>query len=524
MRTAPSAGCRRTAVRMLALHVGRPDRRSAPSSRAPAGLRRPASTRPRISVCEASRRDVLGDRPEREDAVGLRRSPATRATAAVTRPPVSGARARRTMQEHLGLALAGEPGEPDDLARVRDQPDRPRRAVLARTAAAGRRDRAPAARLRRLARRDVPIAATSESRVKARRPFGSPRRGRLASPRPGRTPTGSRRGGARSAMVDATAARPQTDARRPGSWPATTGIERRGRLVQDDQPSRHVGHGEGAGDLDQLALADGEVADHVVGLDAVAREDLVELARRSAAHARPPAAGRAGAVHDARVLGDGEVRAERQLLRRRSAGRGAGQRPARAGRSRPSPPTADRASVRLPAVPARHAISVDLPAPLCPTRPRHSPAAAGEIDPAERADGAEGRVDAGKRDGGGLAEPRSLRRATSRRSTCGRVFRRVLDIGDAAPLGGGAGRPLEIVLVDAAGTAPRGPLAPPCRRGSCWATQKARVETPGRSRPTSSRSRWRPSAPSTRRARPAVAHDDERGVGRPAALKACAAP
>ena len=53
-------------------------------------------------------------------------------------------------------------------------------------------------------------------------------------------------------------------------------VQGRGRLVQDHQPGRHVGHREGARDLDQLALPDGEVADQIAGPDAVAREDLVQ--------------------------------------------------------------------------------------------------------------------------------------------------------------------------------------------------------------------------------------------------------
>ena len=72
---------------------------------------------------------------------------------------------------------------------------------------------------------------------------------------------------------------------------------------------------EGARHLDHLAPADREVADDVAGLDAVAGEDRVELRRRSAPPARrAPAEAAQRRVADAGVLGDGEVRAERQLL------------------------------------------------------------------------------------------------------------------------------------------------------------------------------------------------------------------
>ena len=49
------------------------------------------------------------------------------------------------------------------------------------------------------------------------------------------------------------------------SWPASTRVERRGRLVEDDERDRRVGDREGAGDLDHLAAADRQVADHVAG-------------------------------------------------------------------------------------------------------------------------------------------------------------------------------------------------------------------------------------------------------------------
>ncbi len=55
------------------------------------------------------------------------------------------------------------------------------------------------------------------------------------------------------------------------------GVERRGRLVEDDEAQRRIGDGEGAGDLDHLPARDREVADDVARGDAVAGKDLVEL-------------------------------------------------------------------------------------------------------------------------------------------------------------------------------------------------------------------------------------------------------
>src|SRR5690606_13189420 len=90
--------------------------------------------------------------------------------------------------------------------------------------------------------------------------------------------------------------------------------ERRGRLVEDDQPDTR-GRG-GARDLDHLALADGELRDRRIDVDAVAGKNLVERRPRPLAEALAPAGQRAGAVGrlDEEVLGDREVGAERQLL------------------------------------------------------------------------------------------------------------------------------------------------------------------------------------------------------------------
>ena len=67
------------------------------------------------------------------------------------------------------------------------------------------------------------------------------------------------------------------------------GIERGGRLVQDDQVQRLVGDGEGARHLDHLAPADRQVANDVGGCDVVARKDLVELGEDQVAGPAAPA-------------------------------------------------------------------------------------------------------------------------------------------------------------------------------------------------------------------------------------------
>ena len=81
------------------------------------------------------------------------------------------------------------------------------------------------------------------------------------------------------------------------SWPAVCDVERGGRLVEDDEPQRIVGDGEGARHLDHLALADRQIADHVGRPDAVAGKDLVELGEDEIAGAAAPAEA-AAARHD----------------------------------------------------------------------------------------------------------------------------------------------------------------------------------------------------------------------------------
>ena len=92
------------------------------------------------------------------------------------------------------------------------------------------------------------------------------------------------------------------------------GVERGGRLVEDDQTGRVVGNREGSGDLDHLPLGDRQVADDLAGVDAVTRKDPLELIRDEVGSRLPPAPAADSRMHDAGVLGNRQVRAERQLL------------------------------------------------------------------------------------------------------------------------------------------------------------------------------------------------------------------
>ena len=66
-------------------------------------------------------------------------------------------------------------------------------------------------------------------------------------------------------------------------------VQRRGRLVEDDEANRRVGGRECAGDLDHLPPRDGKIADDLRRVDVVAREDRVELAADQGGGAAAPA-------------------------------------------------------------------------------------------------------------------------------------------------------------------------------------------------------------------------------------------
>ena len=218
--------------------------------------------------------DVLGDRPEREDAVGLpvaghqrrcRRSP----------PLPSGAAPHRTAP----AASRSDPGRrarpaPRPRPHGPPAPDRPAARPLgpdARPAAVVARRQLPVSALL-AASATLPIAATSESRV------NSPA-GRDATTRPSRittTRSDAARISPRRCEISTHAPPPATNRRtKARSWSATT-ASRDGSARPGSPAGRHVGHREGARDLDQLALPDGEVADQIAGPDAVAGEDLVQ--------------------------------------------------------------------------------------------------------------------------------------------------------------------------------------------------------------------------------------------------------
>ena len=103
------------------------------------------------------------------------------------------------------------------------------------------------------------------------------------------------------------------------------GIERGGRLVEDDE-ARGVavsGVEEGDRDLDHLAVRDRQVRGTRAGLDAVAGKNPVERSANPSRGAPPPARpGDPGKQH-ADVLDDREVRAERELLEDAAQTRGA---------------------------------------------------------------------------------------------------------------------------------------------------------------------------------------------------------
>ena len=91
-------------------------------------------------------------------------------------------------------------------------------------------------------------------------------------------------------------------------------VERRRRLVQDHQFQRLRAGREGTRHFDQLALADRQLARHVVCTQAVPRKDHVERRHQLRAGARPPRPFGGLRLRDAHVLGQRQVVAQRQLL------------------------------------------------------------------------------------------------------------------------------------------------------------------------------------------------------------------
>ena len=207
------------------------------------------------------------------------------------------------------------------------------------------------------------------------------------------------------------------------------------------------------------------------------REDRVELRpdRRAGAAAPAPAAD-AGARAPARSRppsGSGRATApgRRSAGPRRARRAIAVRRCAR--RRRPAP---CRRPARRP--PFRTPTSVDLPAPLWPTSPTHSPARTAKSTPSSARTAPKALAAPGTAMTGGAVIQRRAQLAPAASITCDRVLERVLDVGHAALLGVWRGSPRGCPG-RCAGTAPPGPSAPRVPSRICCATQKASVETPG---------------------------------------------
>ena len=210
------------------------------------------------------------------------RSPATSATGSSTLASrLLLSRGVEQPPEHLGLALAGEPGEPDHLAAIGGElaPVGLRRRPRSRARRAGRPLRAAAAaRVAAAPFATLPIAATSESRVK-------PAAGRSATTLPSRMTMmrlAVERISPRRCEMRMHGAAARDEAADEGEeLPGDMRVERGGRLVEDDERQRRVGDREGARDLHHLPAADREVADDVARRDAVAGKISSSLSRIS---------------------------------------------------------------------------------------------------------------------------------------------------------------------------------------------------------------------------------------------------
>ena len=110
---------------------------------------------------------------------------------------------------------------------------------------------------------------------------------------------------------DAAAARGDEAAHEGEQLAGRMRIERRGRLVEDDQVQRLAGQRESARHLNHLPPADRQVARNVVRRDPVVRKDLVELGLDESGRLAPPAETAKRGMVDARVFGHAEVGAER---------------------------------------------------------------------------------------------------------------------------------------------------------------------------------------------------------------------
>ena len=234
-RTAPSAGCRRRATGSGCRRRGCGCRcvlRQSSAKRALAARGRSAGRRRKRR--ERARRVMLrGDRPEREDAVGL---PVAGDERHRRRRPRRPSARLEDLHQQLGLAVAAEAGEADDLAAVGDELAGRRRGRAGGRGPRGwRRSRGRRRRPRsRRGRRRCPWRATRLARSKAAARSSGDDPARRASPRCGR----------RCARISPSRCEIRMTLPPLGDEAADVGeqlrrrarVERRGRLVEDDQP------------------------------------------------------------------------------------------------------------------------------------------------------------------------------------------------------------------------------------------------------------------------------------------------
>ena len=226
-------------------------------------------------LAERGDRDVLRDRPQREDPVGVPVAGHDRDRAVdrrVATRPVEDA------QQHLGLALSREARQSDDLAFMGDEADRLAGPWV--RAHSDRQVRAIAARRDPLRHGLGDVAHRPDER------FAVEGGGAVVSDDEavahdddpvcrGQDLSEEVRDEDRRATFGTEPAYEREKLARDDS------VEAGCRLIEDDEPCRPVGDGEGPRDLHHLPPGEGEVADDLARRDAVTREDRVERAGRS---------------------------------------------------------------------------------------------------------------------------------------------------------------------------------------------------------------------------------------------------
>ena len=148
---------------------------------------------------------------------------------------------------------------------------------------------------------------------------------------------------------------------------------------------RVVGDGEGARDLDHLALADGQVANDILRADAVAGEDPVQTGADQVSGLAGSAPAVQGGMADTGVLGDAKVGAQRQFLKHAAHTQGAGGLDRPGGLRRPV--NGDKAGVGR-VRPGQNAHQSRLAGPVMADKPDTFAGANQKVHPVEGADGA----------------------------------------------------------------------------------------------------------------------------------------